>query len=307
MAQISIIIPVYNVACFIAETLESVKAQTFADFQAIVVDDGSSDDTASIAREICATDPRFVFAANPENRGIADTLNHALSLADGQFIARADGDDVMIPDRLEREMAFLAAHPEIALVGASFIAIDEEGNELRREVKAHGPKTIRDLLRFTSPIAHIWLARRAVYDALGGYRMSSVEDYDFLLRADRAGLAMDNIADYFSMKVRVRRGNTLTTKGYAQARLREYAWHLYKNAQPGEPDAYDQEKVEAILADDGSSLMARMHNHSSRLAMAASGSQNRWARLVLYAGAAGLSPYRARYFVRRFLEKSGLR
>lgn len=303
MAQISILIPIFNVEDFVGETLQSVKAQTFTDFEAIVVDDGSTDATAAVAREICATDPRFVFLANLENHGIAYTLNRALTVAKGHFIARADGDDIMVPDRLEREMRFLEAHPEVAIVGASFIAIDENGVEMRREIKAHGPETVRRLLRWTSPIAHIWLARREVYDVLNGYRMSSVEDYDFLLRADRAKFVMDNIPDYFSMKVRVRHGNTLTTKSFAQARLHDYAWKLHKNALLGKPDAYDQDKVDAILADDNSSFIARMHGRSSQMAMAASGSPNALRRYILYAGAAGLSPYRARYFLRRVLEK----
>lgn len=111
---VSVVLPLFNCTTYVREAIESVLAQTYTDFELIVIDDGSTDDTRRIAQQYC--DPRLRFFAH-ENRGLAATLNRGIGLAQGRYIARQDQDDVSRPKRLRRQVEFLDAHPHCALVG----------------------------------------------------------------------------------------------------------------------------------------------------------------------------------------------
>jgi glycosyltransferase involved in cell wall biosynthesis len=290
---ISVLVPVYNVERFVAESLESIARQTWPEIEVIVVDDASSDGTWEIVRAFAARDPRFVALRNERNLRIAGTLNRALSVAHGAFIARCDGDDVMMPDRLERQHAFLAAHPEVALVGCSFVTIDEAGRELRVHGYPSGAGLLKRLLPFTSPVSHIWLARRSLYDEVGGYRLASVEDYDFLLRADLAGHGIDNVPGYAGMKVRMRADNTVSRYGLTQRVLFNYARRLHRRA--GDL-AYSEADERSLVEGSRRGLMSRLHYLSDRLTQRGARSSCRPCALALYVLAAAVSPYKAQYF-----------
>ncbi|GGO98790.1 glycosyltransferase family 2 protein [Stakelama pacifica] len=112
---VSVIIPTYNSAALIAETLDSLVAQTFSDFEVIVVDDCSPDHTAAVVRAY--GDPRIRFVRAPVNRGCVHARNLGFSLARGRYVAGLDHDDLCMPERFARQVAFLDAHPEVMLVG----------------------------------------------------------------------------------------------------------------------------------------------------------------------------------------------
>ena len=293
---ISVLVPVYNVESFVEESLESIARQSWREIEVIVVDDASSDGTWEIVRAFAACDSRFVALRNERNLRIAGALNRALAAARGEYIARCDGDDVMMPDRLERQFEFLQAHPDISLVGCSFIAIDESGRELRLHPYFSGPDLLKRLLKFTSPVGHIWLARRSLYDELGGYRLATVEDYDFLLRADRAGYRMDNIRGYAGMKMRQRRSNTISQYGLTQRVLFNYARRLYMR-----PDAtsYTLETEKGLIAASRRGLLPRLHYLSDLLTQRGARSTCRICAFVLYLLSAVISPYKAQYFYRQ--------
>lgn len=299
--DVSILVPIYNVEKYVVEALESIQRQTFRDFEVIIVDDGSSDNSYSVAHNKFSADSRFKFFKNRENRGIAFTLNEGLHQASGRFIARADGDDIMIDDRLERQMSFLASNPGIGLVGTSYITIDEEGREIGRAIKASGVENIKRILPWGSPISHIWLARREVYDLVGPYRMPTVEDYDFLLRADLAGFLLDNIPEYFGMKVRIRTGNTATTQGLVQAKLHNYALRQYLRGKKGRTSDYDSRFVESLIKSKGG-RWAKGHAFSSSLAQKAAMAKGATS-VGLNILSAVVSPYRAQYLVRAVVKK----
>lgn len=290
---ISVIVPVYNVECFAREALQSIADQTWREIEVIVVDDASTDRTWDIVRQFAERDPRFIALRNDSNQKIAATLNRALAVARGSYIARCDGDDVMIPDRLERQFEFLQAHPDIALVGCSFITIDEAGRELRRHHYPSGARKLKELLPFTSPVSHIWLARKQLYDELGGYRMASVEDYDFLLRADQAGYAVDNVDGYAGMKVRVRTDNTVSRYGLTQRVLFDYARKLHRHSQ-----SYSALEERALIEASRSGLLPKLHYLSDRLTQNGARLSCRPCAFALYLLAAIVSPYKAQYFYR---------
>ncbi len=172
--------PAYNVRPWIEQAIASLLAQTFQDFEIIVVDDGSTDGTRQWLQTAAQHTPRLRVFFNPHNLKIARTLNVALSHARGTYIARMDADDVAEPERLQKQLAWLHAHPDCALVGSQMTSIDEQGRHLGQ---SNGPVSTAQAARvvaLSSPVPHIWLCKKALYDQLGGYReMPGVEDYDF--------------------------------------------------------------------------------------------------------------------------------
>lgn len=181
--RVSVLVPVFNAERYLRESLDSVFSQTFQDFELVAIDDGSTDGS----RDVLASyrDPRLVVVHNDLNLGVALTLNRGLMLARGAYVARLDADDIAMPERLARQVAFLDNHPDVALVGSFAEAIDPEGTPFR---------TLTVPLGFDEIIARIFsvnlfihpsvLFRKSVVQDLGGFRQGALhaEDYDLWLR-----------------------------------------------------------------------------------------------------------------------------
>nr|MDQ2879344.1 glycosyltransferase family 2 protein [Pseudomonadota bacterium] len=120
---VSVIMAAYNGADLIGETLASLKAQTFGDFELMVVDDRSTDDTLAVLR--AETDPRIRVIAAEENQGVVRSRNRAVAAARGRYLAALDHDDLCHPDRFARQVAFLDAHPDTVLVGTGSDVIED--------------------------------------------------------------------------------------------------------------------------------------------------------------------------------------
>jgi glycosyltransferase involved in cell wall biosynthesis len=117
---VSVVMPVYNGEPYLKEAVESILNQTFSDFEFIIIDDGSTDNSWDILIAYAAQDSRIVLSRNPENIKLIKTLNKGLNLARGEYIARMDADDISLPERLERQVAYLQRHPEVGLVGTGY-------------------------------------------------------------------------------------------------------------------------------------------------------------------------------------------
>jgi glycosyltransferase involved in cell wall biosynthesis len=226
---ISVLMPVYNVESYIDEAIESVISQSYTNFELIIVDDGSSDSTWEKVSRAAATDSRIRLTRNAKNIQIAGSLNVALSLAKGAYIARADGDDIMEIDRLQQQFDFLTQNSHCDIVGCSLRYVDETGKLLSIREYVSDPDLLAHLARYINPIAHVWLARAEVYRIVGGYQFSSVEDYDFICRALVAGFKIANVPSYFGMRIRIRSGNTLGLYGFRQSLLFEQVRSRYKS------------------------------------------------------------------------------
>jgi glycosyltransferase involved in cell wall biosynthesis len=179
--------PVFNGAAFVAAAVTSVLAQTMAAFEVIVVDDGSVDDTPAILQALAQGDAR-VRVLRKANSGISDTLNLGLEAARAEWIARLDADDEMLPCRLERQLAFVAAHPTLAAAGSYYHLIDVKGRVRgrlmplpRTEAELQHLLAARQPLAFTHPTM---IYRRSLALALGGYRSEEepCEDADLFAR-----------------------------------------------------------------------------------------------------------------------------
>ena len=120
MPKVSVIMPCFNVEKYIGEAIESVLNQTFKDFEFIIINDGSTDDTAEIAKRYAKQDKRINLIDNKENRGFIARLNDCLDIACGEYVAKMDSDDISLPERLQKQVEFLDANPDIGMVGCGY-------------------------------------------------------------------------------------------------------------------------------------------------------------------------------------------
>lgn len=180
---VSVIMPVYNAARFVKLAVESILRQTMGDFEFLIINDGSTDETPEILQWI--DDPRVRLIINEENLGLVTSLNRGLCLARGRYIARQDADDISLPARLERQVEFMEKAPTTALLGTNCAVIDEAGNIID---SIHFPTTnaeIQQRLPHGCCILHATvLMRRDCLENVGGYRQElyPAEDYDLWLR-----------------------------------------------------------------------------------------------------------------------------
>jgi glycosyltransferase involved in cell wall biosynthesis len=177
--------PVYNAGCYLRPAIESILRQTFRDFELLIINDASTDGSPAILRSF--SDSRIRIVQNANNLGLAHSLNRGLETAAGEFIARQDADDVSHPDRLETQVNFLKAHPDIALVGTQAVIIDEVGRYKRMLLdRPHDHIAIKWDLLFDNSFVHssVMFQKTIVRDNLGGYDPSyaACEDYDLWSR-----------------------------------------------------------------------------------------------------------------------------
>lgn len=190
MAAVSIIMPAYNVAPYVGAAIASVQAQTHPDWELLVVDDGSTDETAEIVRRMAAGDGR-IRLHQQTNGGIAMARNHALALSTGDVIAILDSDDVWEPAYLAEQLAVIAAHPDVDIVTANgwFLGGRLDGQLARPCPDPRPQPTLQTILADETSIFIMSIFRRRVYETIGGFdeAFRTNEDYDFWLRAAVAG------------------------------------------------------------------------------------------------------------------------
>lgn len=191
--QISVLLSVWNGMPYLPQTVESVLGQTHRDFEFVINDNLSTDGSREYLREVAARDGRVRVLFNEENRGHSGGLNHALAQCRGKWVARIDADDVALPARLERQLAFVEAHPGVRLTSCLAYYIDPAG---RRVGKTYHPMaTPEDFRRYMEQNEMIGLLHpgafmeRALVQAVGGYRgdFGAANDIDLWCRMAEAG------------------------------------------------------------------------------------------------------------------------
>lgn len=301
MELISVLIPVYNVEKFVKQAVESIMNQTYRNLEIIIVDDCSTDKTVNILTKLAAKDKRIKLLRNSKKRNICYSLNKALKYSTGKYIARMDGDDISDLNRIEKQYKFLKNNPNIKLVGNSIMGIDKDGNVINHNIYLSGYKDLKIVSLFKSPVSHIWLAYKEVYDSLNGYRnIPYAEDYDFLLRMISYGYKFDNISNYFGYKVRTRMGNTSSTAGLKQLKSFNYVRSLYfeRNKNKSIYDAFSNKKRLKYIKTNN--LEEKFYNKSVVILQKAikfkSNSNKLWIVYTLLA--CFLSPYQLVYLIR---------
>lgn len=200
---ISVLMGIYNCAGTLEEAVESILNQTYDNWELIMCDDCSTDNTLEVAKRIALKDKRICVIGNDTNRTLAPTLNYCLQFARGNYIARMDGDDICSSDRFEKELIFLEKHPEYAVVSCQMNLYDSEG--IYRVIN-YKEMPIKKNLVHNSSFCHAGcMMRTNVLKELGGYSEAKtckrVEDYDLWVRMYASGYKGYNLQEpLYSMR-----------------------------------------------------------------------------------------------------------
>jgi glycosyltransferase involved in cell wall biosynthesis len=240
MPLCSIVMPVYNGDAFLEAALKSIFSQTVTDFELIVIDDGSTDKTATILASYAA-DRRLKIITHSENKGIVAGLNGGITAATTNLIVRIDADDMMLPNRIEQQLTYMQANPSVGGAGSFYYVVDEFG-EVRgaREVPL---TTVEELNRYIdgggNPIfPHpTMIIRKDIVQRLGGYRaeFQKCEDIDLFLRMIAAGhpvLIQPQYLTYF----RTHGASTTAMSGRFQFELSEVLFTNFRRRRMGLPE-----------------------------------------------------------------------
>ena len=209
--KVTVLLPVYNNAPFLRDALESTLRQTWTDLEVLAIDDGSTDGTLALLRSF--NDERLRIVEHPKNLGLIATLNEGITSATGEYIARMDGDDIMAPERLAEQIAYLDAHPEIAMVATSVEFMNADGvvtGEWNTDRETPDEASIRAMLPRTNCIAHptVMIRRSALGKLRYDPRQTGAEDWDLWLRMLSHGLRISKLPQVL-LKYRIHTGSVM--------------------------------------------------------------------------------------------------
>lgn len=195
--KISVLMGIYNCADTLRQAVASIQAQTYTNWELILCDDCSTDDTYSVAEALKNEDSRILLIRNQQNMGLNVTLNRCLALATGELIARMDGDDDCVPERFAHQVQYLETHPEFQIVSSAMVFFDENG-EWGKTIPI--PMPTREAVVTRSPICHApVMMYKSCMDAVHGYtedrRMLRVEDVDLWIKLYAAGYRCYNLQE----------------------------------------------------------------------------------------------------------------
>ncbi|MCO5252640.1 MAG: glycosyltransferase family 2 protein [Candidatus Kapabacteria bacterium] len=211
--QISVLMPNYNGAEFIAEAIESVLNQTFRDFELIIVEDASTDNSREIIDKYAAADSRIKVIQNETNQFVNISCNIGLRAAKGKYYARLDSDDISMPDRLEKQYEFMEANPDISICGAFCKIIDRKGNVIANKSFPVDDESIKKSIWSRTPIQHSCMfARMDKMREAGFYsgKRDPSEDLELMLRT-LSIFKFANLPEYL-VKYRIHGANLIFTK-----------------------------------------------------------------------------------------------
>ncbi|MCM1157858.1 MAG: glycosyltransferase [Bacteroidales bacterium] len=202
---VSVIMPVYNGERYLNEAVESILGQTYKDIEFIIVDDGSTDNTLNILLNYKKADDRIIIITR-ENRGLVKSLNEAILVSKGKYIARMDADDISHVERIEKQVLYMERNSDVYLLGTNYSLIYEEG--VREEIKKAAQGTHRrsqapiekkdwffstnETMKFIHPTI---MVRRELFDKIGLYRQYQLEDLELYFRAGVYGLRIDKLEE----------------------------------------------------------------------------------------------------------------
>ena len=237
---ISVVLPVYNAEAYVGEAVESILAQSFTDFELIAINDGSTDGSGAILRELAARDTRIVLVERP-NDGLVSALNEGIESARAEFIARMDADDVAMPERFALQHARMVKEPELAVLGSLIRWMDRAGNIIELANQPLTPKAIARCLEQGCPVAHpTVMMRRSAVLKVGGYRkaFTHAQDYDLWLRMSDLGYAIANLPQPL-LNYREHGANVSAVNKEVQALGNTLARFAHRVRKAGLPDPFE--------------------------------------------------------------------
>ncbi len=232
---VSILMPVFKTAPYLREAMDSMLAQTFKDFELIVLNDCSPDNAEEILD--IYNDPRIVRYKGEKNAGLSNVLNVGIGMARGKYIARMDSDDISLPNRLQIQVDYLETHPEVDLVSAGMRLFGAKEGTWIRELN---PEKVKIEAMFHSPVLHassVW--RRDAFEKQGLHfrqEMVPAEDYDLWTRAMLKGLKLVNLPEVL-YEYRIHEAQATVQTDKTAAKSREVQMAYLREALPSLSDS----------------------------------------------------------------------
>lgn len=194
--KVSIVIPIYNAEKYIAEAIEGLLNQTFKDFELILVNDCSTDNTSEILKEYAQRDKRIKIINNEKNLRVSAAANRGIKEAKGEYIVKQDSDDWSYPDRIEKQVKYMDAHPKVVLSSGNMEICDEN---MKVKNRTHFPTTHKEimnvLLQFNPMVHSAMIYRRETFLEVGGYGgINTSEDYLLTMKMASKG-QLGNLED----------------------------------------------------------------------------------------------------------------
>jgi len=218
-SRVTVLMPAHNAVSYVSASVRSILNQTFWDFELIIIDDASSDDTGNVVRQF--SDSRIRYFRNEQNLGVARTLNRGLDLAKGDYVVRADADDICFPGRIERQVKFMDAHPEIGVSGGRVRLFGSELPVINR--CPVGSDIVKAYLLLDNPLIHpSVIMRKGLLDKHNlryDPQLSRTEDFDLWSRAADC-FDIDNVPEVL-VKMRCHAGSVTSTASDAMTRQSE--------------------------------------------------------------------------------------
>jgi glycosyltransferase involved in cell wall biosynthesis len=212
--KISVLLPAYNEEKTISSTIESILGQTYANYEFVVIDDGSIDDTTQILEKYAKKDSRLKLIHNETNLGVSRTMRKGVENCIGDYIAIIDAGDICDPRRLEKQAGFLDKNPNVYIVGCFHHWINKKGEIVNSYTFPTEPKAIRaHIFGFGAVAAHpCIMIRRILFDKTGPYAsdIKTSMDYELYLRNLACGFEMANIPEYLVSALRRSEGISLS-------------------------------------------------------------------------------------------------
>lgn len=265
--RVSIVMATYNRAHLLGRGITALRQQTFTDWELIVTDDASTDNTPDVVGEWAQREPRIVSLRNEKNLGASKNYNKGFRVARGEYIAMLDDDDVWCrDDKLERQVAFLDSHPEHVGVGGGAIVINTEGEELYRFLKPSEDEEIRSRMLIANPMSNsTTLFRRAVGERVGWYDESLAYsgDRDFWMKMGLAGKLANLPMQLGFYTIGSNNGSIMHLKPHLAASLQLTI--RYHRDYPGYPTALTLSYLQYWYAFLPASLRSLMHTSVVRL------------------------------------------
>ena len=231
-ALVSIIIPTFNRSQFIGDAIDSILSQTYNNWECLVIDDGSTDDTASVIAKYCDSDARVTFSIRPETlpNGVNGARNYGVHLSKGDFIAFCDDDDFWLPDKLEKQIAIFKKHSDIGLVSGYIEYVKTDGKRTSRVIEQkenHGyvfeSFLLKNRVSMITP-----MIKRDVYEKVGKFNtdFKIYEDWEYWRRVAYY-FKFYNIEEVLAC---VRKHDSNTTKDIKRSPVEDYILYLNLNA-----------------------------------------------------------------------------
>jgi glycosyltransferase involved in cell wall biosynthesis len=264
---VTILMATCNRAGLLSRTIASVRDQTFQDWELVIADDGSSDETPAVVQRWQQTDPRIIYIRNAINQGTSKNYNTGFRIARGTYVAMIDDDDPWCDaDKLAEQVVFLEQNPDYVACGGGVIVVDELGAERYRYLKPETDAVIRRRMLFSNPMANsTTMFRRTVAERVGWYDETTrySGDRDFWLKMGLQG-KLYNFPRYFSFYI-MSGVNTSITKLRPHLKASLIVMKRYKGQYPGYSSALVINELQYAYSFLPSAVRRVVHERLARL------------------------------------------